>query len=157
VEIFWSLRSPPTIKQPLICHHWCLSGHIRPQCSLHKAQRSKVKKDVQRQANFGTRPQAQYQAPSIRLHGIKFQGTRPDDVRLFSINGINRDLFLPIRMENPRLTNQGNSWRSCRRWRMINSIESCLYGCRVWYNGWIIRWSLVNNDHMVGRHGSERR
>jgi hypothetical protein len=47
--------------------------------------------------------------PSIKLHGIEFQGIRPYGTRLLSINGLNRDLFLPIRMANPRLTNQGTS------------------------------------------------
>jgi hypothetical protein len=37
---------------------------------------------------------------SIKLHGIKFQGIRPHDAKL-----LNRDLFLLIRMANPRLTN----------------------------------------------------
>jgi hypothetical protein len=49
-------QKPPTIRRPPICHHYSLSGLIRLQCSLLKAQRSKVKKQVQRQANFGTRP-----------------------------------------------------------------------------------------------------
>jgi len=46
----------PTIRQPPICHHCGLSGHVRPQCSLLKAQRSKVKKEVPKQENFDTRP-----------------------------------------------------------------------------------------------------
>jgi len=53
----------PTVRRPPICHHCGLSGHVRPQCSLLKAQRSKVKKDVPRQANFSTRPLAQQKAP----------------------------------------------------------------------------------------------
>jgi hypothetical protein len=35
---------PPTIRRSPICHHCGLSGHVRPQCSLLKAQRAKVKK-----------------------------------------------------------------------------------------------------------------
>jgi hypothetical protein len=53
----------PTIRRPLICHHCGLSGYIRPQCSLLKAQRSQVKKELPRQATFGTRPLARHQAP----------------------------------------------------------------------------------------------
>jgi hypothetical protein len=53
----------PTIRRSPICYHCRLSGHVRPQCSLLKAQRAKVKKEVPRQANFGTRPLAQYQNP----------------------------------------------------------------------------------------------
>jgi hypothetical protein len=52
-----------TIRSSLICHHCGLSGHVQPQCSLLKAQRVKVKKEVSRQANYGTRPLAQYQTP----------------------------------------------------------------------------------------------
>jgi hypothetical protein len=49
-------QKPPTIRRPPICHHYGLSGHIRPHCSLLKAQRSKVKKELPRQATFDTRP-----------------------------------------------------------------------------------------------------
>jgi hypothetical protein len=45
--------------------------------------------------------------PSIKLCGIKFQGIRLHGARLLSISDLSRDLFLPIRMANPRLTNQG--------------------------------------------------
>jgi hypothetical protein len=56
-------QKPPTVRTPPICHHCGLSGHIRPQCSFLKAQRSKVKKELPRQATFGTRPLARHQAP----------------------------------------------------------------------------------------------
>jgi hypothetical protein len=56
-------KKPPTIRKSPICHHCRLSGHVRPQCSLLKAQREKVMKEVFRQANYGTRPLAQYQTP----------------------------------------------------------------------------------------------
>jgi hypothetical protein len=48
----------PTIRRSPICHHCGLSGHVQPQCSLLKAQRVKVKKQVPRQANFGIKPLA---------------------------------------------------------------------------------------------------
>jgi hypothetical protein len=48
----------PTIRRPLMPPLWCLSGHIRPQCSLLKAQRSKVKKELPRQDTSSTRPLA---------------------------------------------------------------------------------------------------
>ncbi|XP_062164976.1 uncharacterized protein LOC133871564 [Alnus glutinosa] len=41
-------QKPPTIRGPLICHHCGLSDHILPNCSLLKAQRSKVKKELPR-------------------------------------------------------------------------------------------------------------
>jgi hypothetical protein len=39
----------PTIRRSPICHHCGLRGHVRPRCSLLKAQRAKVKKKVPRQ------------------------------------------------------------------------------------------------------------
>jgi hypothetical protein len=47
--------------------------------------------------------------PNIKLHGIKLQGIRPHGAMLPSISNLSRDLFLPIRMANPRPTNQGTS------------------------------------------------
>jgi hypothetical protein len=49
--------------------------------------------------------------PSIRLHSskllnIKLSGIRPHGIKLLSISGMNNDLYLPIRMANPRPTNQ---------------------------------------------------
>jgi hypothetical protein len=55
-------QKPPTIRRPHICHHCCLSGHIRPHCSLLKAQRSKVK-ELPRQASSDNRPLAHHQVP----------------------------------------------------------------------------------------------
>jgi hypothetical protein len=51
-------QKPPTIRRPPICHHCGLSEHVRPRCFLLKAQRSKIKKEVPRRANFSTRPLA---------------------------------------------------------------------------------------------------
>jgi hypothetical protein len=51
-------QKPYSIRRPHICHHCGLSGHVRPQYSLLKAQKAKAKKDVPRQANHGTRPAA---------------------------------------------------------------------------------------------------
>jgi len=56
-------QKPPTIRRPFICHHYGLNGHIQPQCSLLKAQRSKVKKELPRQATSGTRALAGHLAP----------------------------------------------------------------------------------------------
>jgi hypothetical protein len=50
-----AIQKPHTIRRPPICHHCGLSGHIQPQCSLLKAQRSKVKKELPRQATSNTR------------------------------------------------------------------------------------------------------
>jgi hypothetical protein len=43
-------QQPHSIRSPHVCHHCGLSGHIRPQCSLLKAQKAKAKKEVPRQA-----------------------------------------------------------------------------------------------------------
>jgi hypothetical protein len=56
-------QKPHSIRRSPICHHCGLSGHVRPQCSLLKAQKAKAKKEVPSQANHGTRPQTQHQNP----------------------------------------------------------------------------------------------
>jgi hypothetical protein len=53
-------QKPHSIKRPPICHHYGLSGHVRPQCFLLKVQKAKARKEVPRQANYGTRPAAQF-------------------------------------------------------------------------------------------------
>jgi len=54
----------------------------------------------------------------------------PHGARLLSIIGLSRDLFLPSKMANPRLTNPSTS-KSRRRWRMIKTARSYLFGCRA--------------------------
>jgi hypothetical protein len=81
-------------QRPPICHHCGLSGHIRPLCSLLNAQRSSSRRSYQDKLY----PVLNL-CPGIRLH----------DIRLFSISGNNKDLFLPIRMVNPKETNQGTT------------------------------------------------
>jgi hypothetical protein len=56
-------QEPHFIRRPPICHHCGLNGHVHPQCSLLKAQKAKAKKEVLRQAHYGTRPAAQHQTP----------------------------------------------------------------------------------------------
>jgi hypothetical protein len=56
-------QEPHSIRIPPICQHYGLSGHVRPQCSLLKAQKAKAKKEVPRQAHHGTRPTDQHQTP----------------------------------------------------------------------------------------------
>jgi len=58
-----STQEPHSMRRPPISHHCGLSEHVRPQCSLLKAQKAKAKKEVPRQAHHGTRPAAQHQAP----------------------------------------------------------------------------------------------
>jgi hypothetical protein len=56
-------QKPHSIRRSPICHHCGLSGHVRPQYSLLKAQKAKAKKEVSRQADHGTRPLTQHQTP----------------------------------------------------------------------------------------------
>jgi hypothetical protein len=56
-------QQPHSIRSPPICHHYGLSGHVRPQCSLLKAQKAKAKKEAPIQAFYGARPVAQHQTP----------------------------------------------------------------------------------------------
>jgi hypothetical protein len=62
-KINGDVPKPLTIRKSPICHHCGLIGHVRPQCSLLKAQKEKVKKEVPKQANYVTRPLAQHQTP----------------------------------------------------------------------------------------------
>jgi hypothetical protein len=57
------IQEPHSIRRPPICHHCGLSGHVRPQCSLLKAQKAKAKQEVPRQAHYGIRPAAQHRTP----------------------------------------------------------------------------------------------
>jgi hypothetical protein len=58
-----STQQPHSIRRPPICHHCSLSGHVRPQCSLLKAQKAKAKKEAPRQVHYGARPAAHHQTP----------------------------------------------------------------------------------------------
>jgi hypothetical protein len=49
-----STQKPHSIRKFSICHHCGLSGHVRPQWPLIKAQKAKLKKEVPRQANYVT-------------------------------------------------------------------------------------------------------
>jgi hypothetical protein len=141
-------QKPPSIKKFPICHHYGLSGHVPPQCSLLKAQRAKVKKEVS-----DKKIMAQDLYPSIRLHGIriltklhgiKLQGIRllikphgiktlgimPESARLLNISGLSRDLFLPIIVANPSSTNPSIS-KSHRRWKVIYTAGSHLFRCKT--------------------------
>jgi len=57
------IQQPHSIRRLPICHHCSLSGHVRPQCSLLKAQKAKAKKEAPRQAHYSARPMAQHQTP----------------------------------------------------------------------------------------------
>jgi hypothetical protein len=52
-------------------------------------------------------------------------GTQTQGARLLSINGLSRDLILPIIVANPRPTNP-STLKSHRRWEMINTLGSYL-------------------------------
>jgi hypothetical protein len=54
-----STQKPHSIRRAPICLHCGLNGHVRPQCSLLKAQKAKAKKEVPQQTNHA----AQFQTP----------------------------------------------------------------------------------------------
>jgi hypothetical protein len=71
----------------------------------------------------------------FKLHGIKLQGTRlfnikPHGIMPHGAKLLSRDLFLPIKVANPRITNPG-TLKSHRRCRMINIARSYLFECRA--------------------------
>jgi len=72
--------------------------------------------------------------PSIRLHGIriltKLHGIKLQGTRCLSIRGLSRDLFQPVIVANPSSTNPSIP-KNCRRWKMINTAGSDLFGCKV--------------------------
>jgi hypothetical protein len=86
--------------------------------------------------------------PSIRLHGtrllimlheIKHQGIRllnikplglmHHDTRHLSISGLSSDLFLPIIVAN--LRPNPSTLKGRKRWKMINTARSHLFGCKA--------------------------
>jgi hypothetical protein len=93
-------QKPPIIRKSPICHHCGLNGHVRPQCSLLKAQRAKVNKELPRQANYDTRPLAQYQ--TFKHQGIRSLGIKPLIIMHHGTRHLSSDLYLPIIVANPR-------------------------------------------------------
>jgi hypothetical protein len=72
--------------------------------------------------------------PSIRLHGIRLLKIKPlglmdHDTRHLSINGLNNDLYMPIIVANPRPN--PSTLKGRRRWKMINTTWSHLFGCKA--------------------------
>jgi hypothetical protein len=102
-------QMPPSKREPPICHQYGLSGHIRPKCRLLRVQRLKVKKKPPRKAT----------------HVLDVQTS----IRLLSISYNSGDLFLPIKMENPRRTNQGTTRRSREKRKVTNLMRGCLFLC----------------------------
>jgi hypothetical protein len=60
---------PPTKREPPICHHCGLNGHIRPKCRLQKL---KVKKEPPRKATSVTRPLKEHLAPQHQWQQQQF-------------------------------------------------------------------------------------
>jgi hypothetical protein len=79
--------------------------------------------------------------PSIRLlimlHGIKHQGIMHHSTRHLSISGLSSDLYLPIIVANPRPN--PSTLKGRRRWKMINTAGSHLFGCKACWSGWVNR------------------
>jgi hypothetical protein len=142
-------QKPPSIRRSPICHHCGLSGHVRPQCSLLKVQKAKVKKEVPRQANHGTRLLTQHQAPwyqapyqapwrqAPRHQAPQYQApwSHALGTRHLNISDLSYDLYLPITVANPR--SNPSTLKGRRRWKMINTTESHLCGYKAWWSGWV--------------------
>jgi hypothetical protein len=124
-------QEPHSIRRPPICHHCGLSGHVRPQCSLLKAQKAKTKKEVPDKLIM-----ALDLRPNIKLHGIrhliKYHGDKHQGIKLInikhlglmllgsrylSISGLSNGLHRPSTLE--------------KRWKRINTTMSHLSGCRI--------------------------
>jgi hypothetical protein len=65
-------QMPLTKRKPPKCHHYGLSGHIRPKCQLVHAQQLKVKKESPRKATLGIRPLKKHQAPQHQRQQQRF-------------------------------------------------------------------------------------
>jgi hypothetical protein len=76
----------PTIRRPLICNHYGLSAHFSKL--RDRRSRRSCQDKLHSALDFWL---------GIRLHGIK-----PLGIRLLNISCNSSDLFLPIRMANPR-------------------------------------------------------
>jgi hypothetical protein len=84
-------QKPNSIRRPPICHHCGLSGHVRLQCSLLKAQKAKVKKEA-----LDLRPNSRLHGirlPIIRYQDIKILGLMHHDTKHLSISGLSSDLY----------------------------------------------------------------
>jgi hypothetical protein len=142
-------QKPHSIRRSPICHHCGLSGHVRPQCSLLKVQKAKVKKEVPRQANHGTRLLTQHQAPwyqapyqapwrqAPRHQAPQYQApwSHALGTRHLNISDLSYDLYLPITVANPR--SNPSTLKGRRRLKMINTTESHLCGYKAWWSGWV--------------------
>jgi hypothetical protein len=142
-------QKPPSIRRSPICNHCGLSGHVRPQCSLLKVQKAKVKKEVPRQANHGTRLLTQHQAPwyqapyqapwrqAPRHQAPQYQApwSHALGTRHLNISDLSYDLYLPITVANPR--SNPSTLKGRRRLKMINTTESHLCGYKAWWSGWV--------------------
>jgi hypothetical protein len=95
-------QQPHSVRRPPICHHCGLDGHVRPQCSLLKAQKAKAKKEAPRQLIMALDLRLSIRLLGIRhpinYHGDKHQGIsiKPLGLMLLSISGLSSGLYQPI-------------------------------------------------------------
>lgn len=106
--------------------------------------------------------------PNIRLHGIrlhiKFHGIKllnttllgfmHHDIKYLSISDLSSNLYLPITVAAPR--SNPSTLKGRRRWKIISTTESHLFGCRAWWSGWGNKWIPASNHLQEGRIGSRR-
>jgi hypothetical protein len=108
----------------------------------------KHKKQMSRKKCPDKQIMAQDLWPSIRLHGIrllimlhgikhlgimllniKLLGLTHHGTRHLSISGLSNDLYLPIIVAN--LRPNPSTLKGRRRWKMINTVGSHLFGCKA--------------------------
>jgi hypothetical protein len=125
-------QKPHSIRKSRICHHCGLSGHVRPQCSILKAQKAKAKKAVPRQANHDTRLATQFQTPWYHQapyhqapryqapwsHAPLYQHQRPQQRFVLANHSGN-------------FKNKSKRFRRPQRWNKISTTVSHLSGCRI--------------------------
>jgi hypothetical protein len=149
-------QKPHSIKRSPICHHYGLSGHVRPQCSLLKAQKAKAKKEVPQQANHGTRPAAQfhtpwYQAPYHQAPRYQAPWSQAPWYQA-SQHQRPQQRFVPA-------NHSGNSKNKSKQFRRPQKVEEEQYHSEppIWMQSmmeWMMK-SASNNPH-EGRLGSRR-
>jgi hypothetical protein len=125
-------QKPHSIRRPSICHHCGLSGHVRPQCSLLKAQ--KARKEVPRQANYGTRPAAQFQTPWYQARyyeAPRYQAPWSHAPRYQASQHQRPQQQFVLANHSGNSSNKLKQFRSPRRWKKINTTVSHLPGCRA--------------------------
>jgi hypothetical protein len=128
-------QKPHSSRRSPICHHCSLSRHVQPLCFLLKAQKAKAKKEVPRQTHQDTRPLAQYQSPWYQAschQAPRYQALWSHTPRYqASQHQRPQQRFVPANHSGKSKIKSKHLKRSQKVEKMINTIESHLFGCRA--------------------------